>query len=126
MLVAKKPGPKAPEGPRYWMISGGTEPADVFVLDLAGLGKTLPVFSFREEAELFLTLGDLGAGWRALEGGAAEFTSLFLGSCADVENVVLDPLPAMLYDSTAGLVSVSLDRFVKRFLDVFDPTPKPG
>lgn len=108
-------------GARYWLISGGAGLSDVLTLDLDGIGRTLPVFSFKEEAELFLSFGGLGEGWLAGENGAGDLVALLLGACADVESVVLDPLPAMLPDSTAGLVVMSLRRFVDRFLATEEP-----
>lgn len=109
-------------GTVYWLIADGTGPSGVFVTELADLGRSLPVFSFREEAELFLALGDLGDGWRAVESGAGDFLALLFGPYADVKSVVLDPLPAMLRDSTAGLISLSLENFMDRFFGV----PEPG
>jgi hypothetical protein len=108
--------------PVYWLISDGA--AGALVLDLADLGRSLPVFSFREEAELFLALGGLG-GRRVKESGAGDFLSLFFGPGADVTSVVLDPLPAMLRDSTAGLISLSPERFIDRFLGVSGPDGPP-
>lgn len=108
------------------MICDGAEPSRACVLDLAGLGRSLPVFSFREEAELFLALGSLGGGWAVREGGADDFLPLFFGPRADVESVVLDPLPAMLRDGAAGLVSISLERFMDRFLGVLGTGALPG
>lgn len=108
-------------GAKYWLISGGPAGPDVLLLGLADLGRSLPVFSFREEAELFLALGDLGDPWRVVERGAGDLISLFFGTLADVESVVLDPLPAMLFDDTAGLVSLSPGRFVDRFLGLGEP-----
>ena len=115
-------------GPVYWLISGASGRDGVLLLDLAELGRSLPVFSFKEEAELFLTLGGLGEGWRAVEGGAGDFLSLFFGPAADVKSVVLDPLPNMFPDSTAGPMSLSLGRFMDRFLGVSgaDVVPEPG
>lgn len=115
-----------PAGAAYWLICDGTEPVRPFVLDLAGLGRSLPVFSFREEAELFLALGGLGRGWDVREGGTGDFISLLFGSRADLSNVILDPLPMMLRDSVAGLISISPDRFLARFLGVSDPGALPG
>ena len=115
-----------PAGAAYWLICDGTEPARAFVLDLAGLGRSLPVFSFREEAELFLALGGLGGGWDVRVGGTGDFIPLLFGTGSDLNNVVLDPLPVMLRDSVAGLVSVSPARFLNRFLDVSDPGPLAG
>lgn len=113
-------------GAAYWLICDGTEPTRAFVLDLAGLGRSLPVFSFREEAELFLALGGLGGDWAVREGGTGDFISLLLGPRADLANVVLDPLPAMLRDSVAGLISISPERFLARFLGLPDPGALPG
>lgn len=114
-------GPDALAGATYWLISGGS--AGVLTLDLAGLGRTLPVFSFEEEAGLFLALGGMGDGWRTGASGTGDLLSLFLGEGADVESVVLDPLPAMLRDGTAGLVGLSLGRFVEKFLRSGAPDP---
>jgi hypothetical protein len=111
-------GSRMSRGSVYWLIADAAEPSGVYVADHDDLGRTLPVFSFREEAELFLALGGLGDGWRAVESGAGDFLALLLGTCAGVRNVILDPLPAMLDDKTAGLVSLSLESFVDRFLVV--------
>lgn len=108
-------------GAKHWLISGGAGLADVLTLDLDGVGRTLPVFSFREEAELFLALSGLDDGWLASENGVGDLVALFLGDGADVESVILDPLPAMLSDSSAGLVALSLGRFVDRFLSTEEP-----
>ena len=115
-----------PAGAAYWLICDGTEPVRPFVLDLAGLGRSLPVFSFREEAELFMALGGIGRGWAVREGGTGDFISLLFGPRADLANVILDPLPMMLRDSVAGLISISPDRFLARFLGVSDPGALPG
>ena len=78
-------------------------------------GWVLPVFSFEEEAEMFLHLGGHGGdGWRARESGASEIASLLRGSCADVGGVALDPLPGMAEDGTVGLVEVGRERFLGR------------
>jgi hypothetical protein len=45
---------------------------------------------------------------------------------ADLSNVILDPLPMMLRDSVAGLISISPDRFLARFLGVSDSGALPG
>ena len=104
----------------YWLITDGTGPSGIFVADLAGLGTSLPVFSFREEAELFLALDGLGSDWRAVESGPGDFISLLFGPLSGIGSVVLDPLPAMLRDRTASLVSLSLESFADRFLGLRD------
>jgi len=92
------------------------------VLDLAGLGRTLPVFSYPEEAEMFLALDGLGGGWDVREGVADDFFPHLFGPRADVESVVLDPLPGTLGDGAEGPVGIGPERFVDRFLGV----PAPG
>ena len=90
----------------------------MFVLNPDGLGRSLPVFGFKEEAELFLRLGSHdGDGWHARESSAGELVSLLYGPCADVGGVVLDPLPGMAADGTLALVSVGREDFLERLLD---------
>lgn len=78
----------------------------------------LPVFSFEEEAELFLRLGAsfAGGGWLARETGAGELASLLLGPLSGVERVALDPLPGRLAEMVIGLVSTDRATFIERLL----------
>ena len=96
----------------------------------ARTSKVLPVFSFEEEAEMFLHLGGYeDSGWRARESCAGELISVLLGPCLDVEGVALDPLPEMLEDGTIGLVEVGRRRFVGQLLEKGERTAsgcKPG
>ena len=101
--------------PARWLVArdgdGGPEPLRVD----GARGRALAVFSFEEEAEMFLCLGGHdGDGWRARRSGAAEIASLLRGACADVGGVALDPLPGMPGDGTAGLVEVDRERFLGR------------
>jgi hypothetical protein len=77
----------------FWLIanyqSGGTE---VLRINLASGEEVLPVFSFEDEAGIFLELG-ASDGWRVRETAAGELTSVLLGPCAGVRRVALDPLP---------------------------------
>ena len=110
------------------MICNATKPEGIFVFDVVGLGRSLPVFSFREEAELFLALGGLGDRRWTVEKRADDFLALYRGPSADVESAVLDPLPTTLRDNTAGLIGLSLGRFMDRFLGApdLDGVPEPG
>ena len=101
-----------------WMVArdreGRLEPLCV----RAGTSKVLAVFSFEEEAHMFLHLGGYeSSGWRARESCAGELVSVLLGPCADVGGVALDPLPEMLEDGTIGLVEVGRRRFVGQLLE---------
>ncbi len=126
LIGARKSGTGGSTGAVYWLICDGTGPPGALVLDLAGLGCTLPVFSFPEEAEMFLRLDGLGGDWEVREGVADDFFPHFFGPRAGVESVVLDPLPGALGDGAAGAVGIGPERFVDRFLGASDPGAVPG
>ena len=65
---------------------------EVLRATLASCEKALPVFSFEEEARMFLELGALD-GWRVREPAVGKLTSVLFGPCAGVRRVALDPLP---------------------------------
>jgi len=74
--------------------------------------EALPVFSFEDEARMFLELGAFDGDWRARETGAGELISLLYCLCASVDRVVLDPVPgpdAVLND----LVSLGREAFME-------------
>jgi len=103
---------------RRWLIArdvanGRLEPLCVHV----GGARVLPVFSFEEEAEMFVLLGGYdGYGWRTRESSAGELVSVLCGPCVDVEGVALDPLPEIVEDGTIDLIEVERRRFVRRLL----------
>ena len=114
---ATKPPERAsmevPGSKTRWLIAregdGRLESLCVYV----GKSRVLPVFSFEEEAEMFLRLGGYeGGGWRARESSAGEVISVLCGPCKDVKGVALDPLPEMLKDGTVGLVWVGRESFL--------------
>jgi hypothetical protein len=113
---------KSPSGPTpttRWMIArAGEGRLEPLCVRAAGTSRVLPVFSFEEEAEMFLHLGGYAdSGWRARESSAGELVSVLCGPCIDVEGVALDPLPQMLEDGTIGLVEVGRRRFVRQLLE---------
>jgi hypothetical protein len=59
-LTAEGPLPRPPDT-TYWLITNGQ--GDVLTLYYDG-EEMLPVFSHREEAEMFLRLGSAGYDWR--------------------------------------------------------------
>ena len=109
-LMAERP-PRRPPGTTYWLITIGQRA--VLILDYEG-EEMLPVFSHREEAEMFLRLGSAGYEWRDSESGARELASILYGPCADVRYVALDPLPEMLADRSVEPVSLCRERFLQR------------
>jgi hypothetical protein len=103
-----------PSGPAYWLITKNAfGRIEVLTLDYDG-EEMLPVFSHREEAEMFLRLGSAGYDWRASGSGPRELVLILYGPCADVREVALDPLPEMLADRSLGLVSLCRERFLQR------------
>ena len=101
-------------GSSYWLVSRrGRGRVDVWTMRVADGRCVLPVFSFEEEATLFLSLGVQGS-WQVRRVGPGELVSLLYGLCRGVELVALDPVS----DVEAAVVNrcVSLTR--KRFVDV--------
>ena len=74
----------------------------------------LPVFSFREEAEMYLLIEMLGGDWQVREISAGELISLLHEKCAIVSSVALDLLPGTWADEVAELVVLDCERFVSR------------
>lgn len=99
-----------------WLIVrewGNTlDPMCVYV----GVERVLPIFSFEEEAKLFLRLGSYEGNWRARKSCAVDLVWVLRGPCADVKSVALDPLPEMLEDGTHALVGVRPKRFLEHIL----------
>ena len=78
--------------------------------------NVLPVFSFREEAEMFLGLGYAADGWQLRETTCGELVSVLYGPCRKVEYVALDPVPDLV-----ALVSLNRNRFISVLLSDLTP-----
>jgi hypothetical protein len=96
---------------------------EVLTIDPNGDGKSLPLFSFEEEAKAFLCLSEddqEGGGssrWRSRQTTAGELVSVLMASCADVRRVTLDPLPLSLGGAAMlPCISVARERFVEDLL----------
>ena len=81
-------------------------------------GGSLPVFSFKEEAQTFLGLSENdqeeeGRRWRIRETTTGELVSVLRAPCADVGQVMLDPLPLSLGRLMAPLCSVAREWFLE-------------
>ena len=90
---------------------------DVLTVDPEGDdGGSLPVFSFKEEAQRYLSLSENdqeGRRWRIRETTAGELVSVLQAPCADVGQVMLDPLPLSLGRLMAPLYSVAREWFLE-------------
>jgi len=123
MSAARVNGASTPEGnetargvsrragtQRYWVIAkdakDGFDRPDLLAVDLDGTGQALPIFSFEEEAEMFLWLQTTEDGREVRETTPGQLVSILYGPCADVGRVMLDPLPeigARMQNSLLGM-----------------------
>lgn len=112
-------------GRPWWLIvspKGGF--LEVLVLKLADGERMVPVFSFGEEAEMFLGLGatedaETGDRWLVRETAPGELVSLLLGPLSGAGRVALDPLPGRLGgEAFLGLVSADREDFLASLLAV--------
>src|SRR5215211_2785715 len=101
--------------PRHWLIARNYDLAlEMLTIDLDAQ-ETMPIFSFREEAEMFIRLSAYD-GWSVRESSAGELVSLLLGPYSHVKKVALDPLPEICDEGMSRLVSVSRKDFARTLL----------
>jgi hypothetical protein len=113
-----KRGAARPPGPAYWLITRNENcRIEMLTIRLPEGKEALPVFSFEEEAQMYLGFEASGEGWRIRETRAGELVSVLFGLCARVGRVTLDPLPKTVADETVGLLSVDRKSFVQDLLD---------
>jgi hypothetical protein len=97
---------------QFWLImrhdGGSLEPLETEFTDGR---RALNIFSFEEEARLFLRLGAHG-GWRVRATATGELVSILSGPCREVELVALDPLPQREAEAANTLLCVDRERFV--------------
>ena len=103
-------------GPMFWLIARHDNgQLELLTID-AGGKKALPVFSFEEEAEAFLSLGAPETYWWIRETTPRELVSMLYGPCAGVGRVALDPLPGLGGEGRVDLLSLGRERFCKNFV----------
>ncbi len=97
-------------------LGAGDGPPEILTLGagsgLKGDWTILPVFSFEEEALLFLRLCGFGGGWHASKRGIADLASVLSDACSDVRRVALDPIPEIGSHGPYDFVSLSREEFV--------------
>src|SRR5215213_8540344 len=102
---------------RYWVIAKdaneGFGQLEVLTVDLDGTGEALPVFSFEEEAEMFLWLQRTEDGQEVRETTPGQLVSILYGPCADVGRVMLDPLPEIGARMQISLLGMDRNDFVE-------------
>ena len=102
---------------RYWVIArdakDGFGQLELLTVDLDGTGEALPVFSFEEEAEMFLWLQTTEEGQEVRETTPGQLVSILYGPCADVGRVMLDPLPEIGARMQISLLGMDRNDFVE-------------
>lgn len=109
---------RAPRRPLWLITNHENGRMGVFTLGSDDDEETLPIFSFEEEAEMFLRLGETGTGWRARETAAGELISLLRGPYAGVKRVALDPLPVVDGKMVFDLAGWGSRDFLRDFMGV--------
>jgi hypothetical protein len=105
---------------RYWVIAkdakdtkDGFGQPDLLTVDLDGTGEALPVFSFEEEAEMFLWFQTTEDGREVRETTPGQLVSILYGPCAHVGRVMLDPLPEIGARMQISLLGMDRNDFVE-------------
>ncbi len=101
--------------PYHWLITRHvTSRMDVFTTHLCGDRKALAVFSFEEEARMFLDfrLAASKDGWRVRRTSVGELVSVLYGPCSDTKKVVLDPVPELGREELVDLLSMHRNDFL--------------
>jgi len=86
---------------------------NVLTSRLASGEEALPVFSFEEEARMFLELRALGGDWRVRVTSPGELISVLFCLCVRVKRVALDPLPHPDGAALNHLMSMEREAFME-------------
>ena len=107
-------------GRTHWLIAKhGVSGLEVLTIPLGGGAEVLAVFTFEEQARVFLDsrFGASGEGWEARQTWPGELASVLCGPCSTAKEVALDPPPeAVEKGKTAGLRAVDRNDFVGMLL----------
>lgn len=99
----------------YWLLVRDTENGtETLTTGLSNSGRMLPVFSFREEAEMYLCLRGPRDEWRIRGISSRELRSLFDTALENIASVTLDPIPENSFLDTSGLLSITRQDFLVR------------
>src|ERR671921_1539970 len=118
----------------HWLIAKhGVSGMDVLTVHLGDSTEVLAVFTFEEQARVFLHsgCGASGEGWKARQTWPGELASILYGPCSAAKRVAVDPpSEAVEKGKSAGLGAVDRDHFLGMLLGegpagirlVFSPT----
>lgn len=99
----------------YWLLVRDTDDgSEVLTTKLSNGGRMLSIFSFEEEAEMFLCFRGPRNGWRTREISPGGLRSLFYKTLEEVVCVTLDPIPENSFLDTSALLSITRQDFIAR------------
>ncbi len=100
--------------PLWLILTDGREggKTNLLIVELPGKGEVLPVFSFEEEARLYLWVEGLGDRWRVEATESKRLASVLSGACSRFEWVALDPMGERWVRGANQLVCMSGERFL--------------
>jgi hypothetical protein len=106
-------------GRSFWLITKHiTNRMDIYTTNLCGDSKALVVFSFEEEAEMYLDLRLAASkgGWKVRQTSVGELVSILHGPCSGTQKIVLDPVPEIGGKALADLLSMPRNDFLGSLL----------
>ena len=111
--------------PHWLIVKHDISRVDVLTIDLGGDGETLAVFSFQEEAQMFLNLRPAASreGWSVRQTSVGELVSVLYGPCSGAKKVALDPVPEMVdTEELIDLLSMHRNDFLQFLLGEAGPS----
>ncbi len=106
-------------GRPHWLITTyDISKMNVLTLRLGGDVEALAVFSFEEEAEMFLHFrgAALEDGWSVRQTSVGELVSVLYGPCANAKKVIMDPTPEVGKKELVGTPSMHRNDFLRSLL----------
>jgi hypothetical protein len=97
----------------------------LFRFHLNSAEELLPVFSSTKTAYEFLPCLDLDERWCVREFSAGELVSVLFAFCMGIQQVLLDPLPALLLTKDALRTLIGRDSFVDLLLGAGESNSLP-
>ncbi len=100
----------------FWLIAkedGEGGETELLTVELPGKGEgVIPVFSFEQEARLYLWVGGLGDRWRAEPVEPERLAAVLSGACPRFEWVAPDPVGEHWVREESQLACMSRERFL--------------
>ena len=116
-LAGRPAGSSRSRSHSSWWLLARHKDSQTEVLTLVCSGyEMLPVFGFREEAEMYLQIEMLDDDWHVKKTSAGELLSVLSGPYASVTSVTIDPYPSALSYEAAEPAGIDPERFVSRVM----------